>query len=326
VTDTLQQSDAGQGGPPPEGGSSGYRRSDFDRFSDSYGVVLLLIVTTIVLAGLLTGETWGRPIIVLVMGITLQVGLAASRVSPRLHRYAGALSSVMVVIAVVGLASGSERASSLAIAIMAGVLVVLLPWAIVRGITDQAEINVRTIAGALCIYLLAGLFFAFVYMAMDVFGGNDFFAQNVPYHPFDFIYFSFITMTTVGYGDFTPAGDTGRMLAVLEALLGQIYLVTIVALLVGNMGRQRERRRRQERARRIKSLRLRGRGAKAKAAEAAQQEAEDIDSDAEALRAAAEELIERADELDARTAELNEDVQEVAPPSDEGAGKTDEPA
>ena len=53
----------------------------------------------------------------------------------------------------------------------------------------------------------------------------------------DFVYFSYVTLTTVGYGDFTAATSTGRMIAVSEALTGQLYLVSAVALLVGNIGR-----------------------------------------------------------------------------------------
>ena len=57
----------------------------------------------------------------------------------------------------------------------------------------------------------------------------------------DYVYFSYVTMSTVGYGDLTARGDFARMLAVTEALIGQLYLVTIVALLVGNLGRVRQR-------------------------------------------------------------------------------------
>ncbi len=63
----------------------------------------------------------------------------------------------------------------------------------------------------------------------------------------DFLYFSLATLTTTGYGDLTAAGELGRTLAVLEALLGQIYLVTVVALLVSNLRRPTKEERRQAR-------------------------------------------------------------------------------
>ena len=51
----------------------------------------------------------------------------------------------------------------------------------------------------------------------------------------DRVYFSYVTLATLGYGDYTPAGKTARMMAVLEALSGQLYLVTIVALVVSRL-------------------------------------------------------------------------------------------
>ena len=63
--------------------------------------------------------------------------------------------------------------------------------------------------------------------------GNSFFAQPGQHGPADFAYFSYITMATVGYGDLTPATGLPRTNAVLEALIGQIFLVVLVARLVG---------------------------------------------------------------------------------------------
>jgi hypothetical protein len=85
------------------------------------------------------------------------------------------------------------------------------------------------------------LFFAYLYSAIGAVNGH-FFAGRHGATIVDYLYFSFATLTTVGYGDLTAAGDLGRMLAVSEALTGQLYLVTVVALLVGNVGRDRIRR------------------------------------------------------------------------------------
>ena len=59
------------------------------------------------------------------------------------------------------------------------------------------------------------------------------------------LYFSFTTLTTVGFGDLAPRSDLGRTLAVFEALIGQIYMVTVVSLIVGHLGAPGTRGRRQ---------------------------------------------------------------------------------
>jgi voltage-gated potassium channel len=98
---------------------------------------------------------------------------------------------------------------------------------------------VLTVLGALCIYVLLGLSFAFVFEAVGNLGSQPFFAPLEHGRRSDYTYFSFITMATVGYGDLTPQGGLGRALAVIEGLFGQIYLVTAVAALVGAIGRAR---------------------------------------------------------------------------------------
>jgi hypothetical protein len=73
--------------------------------------------------------------------------------------------------------------------------------------------------------------------------GSGFFAQPGSHSAAEFLYFSFITLTTGGFGDLTAGDDVGRMMAVVEALIGQrqLYLVTVVALVVGNVGQRRRR-------------------------------------------------------------------------------------
>ena len=89
----------------------------------------------------------------------------------------------------------------------------------------------------MCIYVLLGLSFAFVFECIGEFGSRPFFTAHEAGTRSDYTYFSFVTMATVGYGDLTAQGGLGRAFAVTEGLLGQIYLVTTVAALVGNLGR-----------------------------------------------------------------------------------------
>ena len=82
------------------------------------------------------------------------------------------------------------------------------------------------------------MFFAFVYGAIDRYA-YPFFAEHVTGNVSNCLYFSFTTLTTVGYGDVTAATNLGHTLSSLEGLTGQIYLVTVVSLLVGNLRARR---------------------------------------------------------------------------------------
>ena len=113
------------------------------------------------------------------------------------------------------------------------------PIAIVRRLSHEKVVNVQVVAGALCLYLLIGLFFSFVYRAIAEVNHAPLFVQTNTASSTDITYFSYVTLTTVGYGDFTAAQNGVKMLAVTEALFGQLYLVSAVALVVSQFGRDR---------------------------------------------------------------------------------------
>jgi hypothetical protein len=122
-------------------------------------------------------------------------------------------------------------------------MVALAPIAIVHGLVrhfrEEGRVTVQTMFGVLCIYLLLGSLFAFVYGILDEVGSSPFFAQIANGDTSDYLYFSFSTLTTTGYGDLTAGTDLGRSFAITEQLLGQIYLVTVVAVIIGNLSRAR---------------------------------------------------------------------------------------
>ena len=91
--------------------------------------------------------------------------------------------------------------------------------------------------GVVCLFILLGMFFAFLYGAIGRLGGS-FFAQGDPATVARCLYFSFTTLT-VGYGDLTAASNLGHTLSVTEALTGQIFLVTVVSVVVANLRRRR---------------------------------------------------------------------------------------
>jgi Ion channel len=211
------------------------------RAPDSYGLLLLLILLLLLLSAF--GSEWplGRAVTTAGSGATALFAFWTSRPAARVLRWA----TVAIVLAVIGavlvpaLGSGTvlDGASRLTVAL----LTAASPVVVARRLLRHPRVQRSTILGALCIYLLFGLSFAYLFSALGAISG-PFFSDQPEAAIVDYLYFSYASLTTVGYGDLTPAGDLGRMLAVSEALIGQLYLVTVVALLVGNIGRDRARR------------------------------------------------------------------------------------
>ena len=214
--------------------NQGQQLHGFSRAEYRFGLVLILLLALFVL--LMTGTTskWARPITVALTGATLLAALIAADVSPRLRRLAVLLALAAFVAALSLVWFGSSTGDGVT-GLLGAALVVVAPVAIARSLFRRRVIDVRTVLAALCIYVLIGMLWAFIYIAIGNFASSPFFAQHVTATSADYLYFSFVTYLTVGYGDLTAAGNLGRACAVIEALMGQIYLVTIVALLVSRL-------------------------------------------------------------------------------------------
>jgi Ion channel len=105
-----------------------------------------------------------------------------------------------------------------------------------RDIRAERAVTPRTLSGVLAIYLLLGMMFSLLGSAVAAIEDDPYFAGDPDATRSDFLYFSYVTLSTTGYGDLSPISNVGRALAMAEALLGQIYLVTVVALIVANLG------------------------------------------------------------------------------------------
>ena len=198
-----------------------------------FGLVLVLLVATFVLLMIGSSSRWVRPVSVALVGTTLVAALFAADVSPRLRRLAAFVGAIAFVasLSIVAVGRSGEGPAGL----LNAALVAVAPVAIGRSALRRRVVDIQTVLAALCVYVLLGMLWAFVYTAIGSFGSSPFFAQPVTPTSADYLYFSFITQTTVGYGDLSAAGNLGRACAVLDALLGQLYLVTVVALVVSRL-------------------------------------------------------------------------------------------
>lgn len=110
-------------------------------------------------------------------------------------------------------------------------LVVATPFVVLRRVASHREVTSETLLGAASVYLLIGVAFMFLYLGIDEFQPGQFFGQTEPTTAF--MYFSLVTITTLGYGDLSPVTEAARAAASATAIVGQIYLVFIVARMVG---------------------------------------------------------------------------------------------
>ena len=201
-----------------------------------YGIALVGIVAVILLSA---GSGSGSPIGALslfVQGAVLIYVLRISDVRGHVGRIATALTILLVVIGVGSILFTDDSANT-ATDLVGLIFAVSAPVAIGRRVIREKHVDRTVVGGALCIYLLIGLFYVQVYSLFNRFSDGQFFVQVQDPTPADFAYFSYITMTTVGYGDLTAKGSVERMFAVTEALTGQLYLVTVVALAVSRVRR-----------------------------------------------------------------------------------------
>ncbi len=201
------------------------------RSIDSYGLVLLMIVATYVLAASLT-QRWGATVVLVVQIGAVGLALRTSRARRGFRRVAMGLFVLATAATVANLFI--ERDSDLVafVFLTATALYVVAPISIVRHIGYRREVDQETMLGALSAYLLIGMAFTFAYRCLGVAQAEPFFGADGEGTLSQDLFFSFITLTTTGYGNLVPARNPGQSIAVLEALLGQLFLVTAVGKVV----------------------------------------------------------------------------------------------
>jgi ion channel len=205
--------------------------------ADAFGVVIgLILVTILVFAA--DGGSLGQLLSVVLSGGTLLFVLHTAGAPDRTFRATAVLVIAALIFTAAALLVGDTIGSSTARAV--GLLLAFLaPIVILRRIITSPRITIRLVLGALAIYLLIGLAYSYLFPFIASVTRTPFFVQTDTPSASDYLYFSYTTLATIGFGDYTAQQSVGRMIAVSEGLVGQLYLVSAVALLVGNVGRVR---------------------------------------------------------------------------------------
>jgi hypothetical protein len=202
------------------------------RFVDSYASLLVLLLANFFLLELVDDARWGAIGSTLLAAVALVVAISDPDAGHHIKRRHAIQIAACVALAPLVLFINSTELLALTYLLPAGLLVTAtLPVTISR-VLQHRRVTHETILGALCAYVLIGLLFAFVYLAVDEFRNEPFFVQEGPHGQSEFLYFSFVALTTLGFGDLSPSVGLPQALTVIEALLGSVFLVTLVARLV----------------------------------------------------------------------------------------------
>lgn len=194
---------------------------------DRFGLLLILLAGSFIALGF-TG-TWMRVLASVLQLAALVVAFAATGLR-RDHLVLGTVAVAGVVAVALAAVSGPPGVAQGLGALASCVVLVAILVGVLGRVLRHRRVTVQTLFGAVCAYFLIGLLFGSVYLAVDAFSSSPIFGETVATSVYS--YFSFTTLTTVGFGDYTAVTDLGRRIVAIEAVAGEIFIATTLARLV----------------------------------------------------------------------------------------------
>ncbi len=201
-----------------------------------YGIVFVLTLALVVFVIAAPSANWSRAVALAIESAALVVAVATAREHTRTRRRDALVVGIALLALVAAVATGAAPTTLTDVVNL--LVTAAIPLVIVRGVLQllrERGATAQAVAGALTIYLAIGLWFAWIVdFLVHAEAAPYYFAQQTNGTAGDRVYFSFTVLTTTGFGDYSAANPAGHALAVIEMLAGQLYLVTVIGLLIGN--------------------------------------------------------------------------------------------
>lgn len=216
---------------------------DHSRYLDHFGLLLALTYATISIASLVNArqefaggvQGWGNLLFTVLGGLMVMLAARASGLARRWMRGVDTFAILSIVFHLLVLLGGTIAHESLGRQDLAPGIPALLACAsfamVVRRLLRHRRVTMSTVLGSVTAYLFLALIFYYFFLISDMFPGHRFFGSEQPTS--EFMYFSLSTITTLGYGQPAPETEVAQLLATTEAVVGQLFLVTFVAMIVG---------------------------------------------------------------------------------------------
>ena len=202
---------------------------------DRFGVLLGLIGVNYLILMALPNDRHAATLGTLMVAVTTLFALDAAAAPRRVRIVARTMVAIIPVAPVIFLLGGHWIRPTIPLSF--GILLAMTTFTVLRHLLGHEKVNVATLLAAIDVYILIGLIFAQLFIAFAEMGfASPFVAQVHTPTRSDLVYLSFVTLTTVGFGDLTPLSKVARTLVVAEALVGQVFLVTAVARIISLFG------------------------------------------------------------------------------------------
>lgn len=203
--------------------------------NQKFGLLLFVCILELLMSAFAPSTQAGDVLAMLFLVILPPLVVKLAGASRRFVIAGWIILAVGCTVAAIGQVIHAPNVVAIAYNVMQLLIQLFIAWVIMRALASHAHMTAQSIFAASSLYVMIGIVFAKLYAVIQSITGTPFLSAARAIVPSDFIYYSFVTLTTIGFGDLVATSEIGRILSVIESITGSLYLVTVVALIVSNV-------------------------------------------------------------------------------------------